>query len=77
METLDDSLDTSDKTGSITSLRAAEYTLRPIPIHKTLRVTPAMQAGLSDRVFEMADLVALIEDAEAPKPANLSESDSR
>src|SRR5205085_12418051 len=30
-------------------------------IHKTLRVTPAMQAGLADRVFDMADLVALIE----------------
>src|SRR5581483_10510862 len=33
-------------------------------IHKTLRVTPAMQAGLSDRVFEMADLVSLLEQAE-------------
>jgi IS1 family transposase len=46
-------------------------------IHKTLRVTPAMQAGLSDRVFDMSDLVALIEQAEAPQPVNLSESDSR
>jgi IS1 family transposase len=45
-------------------------------VHKTLRVTPAMQAGLADRVFDMADLVELIEQAEAPKPANLSESDS-
>jgi len=45
-------------------------------IHKTLRVTPAMQAGLADRVFEMADLVALIEQAEAPVPAALSERDS-
>jgi IS1 family transposase len=35
-----------------------------IKVHKTLRVTPAMQAGLSDRVFDMADLVALIERAE-------------
>jgi hypothetical protein len=33
-------------------------------IHKTLRVTPAMEAGLTDRVFDMADLVALIEHAE-------------
>jgi hypothetical protein len=24
-------------------------------IHKSLRVTPAMQAGLTDRVFEMSD----------------------
>lgn len=45
-------------------------------VHKTLRVTPAMQAGLADRVFEMTDLVALIEQAEAPQPARLSESHS-
>ena len=46
-----------------------------IKVHKTLRVTPAMQAGLADRVFDMSDLVALIEQAEAPRPA-MSESDS-
>ena len=45
-------------------------------IHKTLRVTPAMAAGLADQVFDMADLVALIEQAEAPMPASLSESHS-
>lgn len=33
-------------------------------VHKTLRVTPAMEAGLADRVFEMTDLVELIEQAE-------------
>lgn len=44
-------------------------------IHKTLRVTPAMEAGLADRVFEMADLVELIEQAEAPVPM-LSKRDS-
>ena len=33
-------------------------------VHKTLRVTPAMEAGLTDRVFEMTDLVELIEQAE-------------
>jgi IS1 family transposase len=47
-----------------------------LKIHKTLRVTPAMAAGLADKVFDMSDLVALIEQAEAPQPAKLSESDS-
>ena len=45
-------------------------------IHKTLRVTPAMQAGLTDRVFDMADIVALIEQAEAPQPANVRDEHS-
>jgi hypothetical protein len=45
-------------------------------VHKTLRVTPAMEAGLADRVFDMSDLVSLIEQAEAPQPASLSESHS-
>ena len=30
-------------------------------IHKTLRVTPAMEAGLSDHVWEIEDIVGLIE----------------
>ena len=33
-------------------------------VHKTLHVSPAMAAGLADRVFDMTDLVALIEQAE-------------
>jgi IS1 family transposase len=37
-----------------------------IRIHKTLRVTPAMAAGLSDTVLDWEDFVALM-DAEAPK----------
>jgi hypothetical protein len=30
-------------------------------VHKTLRVTPAMEAGLSDHVWTLQELVALIE----------------
>ncbi len=33
-------------------------------IHKTLRVTPAMEAGVSDRVWDVVDIVKLVEDAE-------------
>jgi hypothetical protein len=29
-------------------------------IHKTLRVTPAMEAGLSDHVWSIEELVALL-----------------
>lgn len=35
-------------------------------IHKTLRVTPAMAAGVTDRVWEMSDVAALIAAQEAP-----------
>lgn len=30
-------------------------------IHKTLRVTPAMEAGLTDHVWELAEVVALLD----------------
>jgi hypothetical protein len=29
-------------------------------IHQTLRVTPAMQAGLSDHVWSLEELIALV-----------------
>ena len=39
-----------------------------VRIHSTLRMTPAMAAGVSDRLWEVADIVALVDAAEA-KPA--------
>lgn len=38
-----------------------------VRVHKTLRVTPAMAAGVTDKLWDMKDIVALI-DASAPKP---------
>ncbi len=31
-------------------------------IHKTLKVTPAMAAGVTDKLMSMADVVRLIDD---------------
>jgi hypothetical protein len=40
-----------------------------VRIHKTLRVAPAMAAAVSDRLWIMEDVLALIDAAdEAPKP---------
>jgi IS1 family transposase len=39
-----------------------------VRIHKTLRVTPAMEAGVADRLWDIADIAKLVEGAEA-KPA--------
>ena len=36
-----------------------------VRIHGSLRVTPAMAAGVSDRLWEIGDIVDLIERAEA------------
>lgn len=36
-------------------------------VHKTLRVTPAMEAGLTDRLWTMADIAEMV-DATLPKP---------
>ena len=36
-------------------------------LHQTLRVTSAMAAGVTDRLWEVSDIVRLVEEA-APKP---------
>jgi hypothetical protein len=42
-----------------------------VRIHQTLRMTPAMAAGVTDKLWEMSDLVAIVEaaDAEPKRPA--------
>ncbi len=39
-----------------------------VRIHATLRVTPAMAAGVTGKLWEVADIVTLIEAKEAEKP---------
>lgn len=39
-----------------------------VRIHASLRTTPVMPAGLTDRLWEIGDIVALIEAKEAEKP---------
>jgi IS1 family transposase len=39
-----------------------------VKMHKTLKMTPAMAAGVSDKLWSMGDVVDLIEAAEAPAP---------
>jgi hypothetical protein len=40
-----------------------------IKIHRTLRVTPAMEAGIARRPFDVSDLVNLLIEAESKKAA--------
>jgi hypothetical protein len=35
-----------------------------VRIHKTLRVTPAMAAGVTDKLWDFADVVKVVEDWE-------------
>jgi hypothetical protein len=39
-----------------------------VRIHATLRMTPAMAAGVTGKLWEIADIVGLIEAKEAEKP---------
>ena len=47
--------------GHMTALYFMHYNF--CRIHKTLRVTPAMEAGLADHVWDIDELVGLLEDA--------------
>ena len=38
-----------------------------VRIHKTLRMTPAMAAGVTDRLWEVADIAQLVENAETAR----------
>jgi hypothetical protein len=40
-----------------------------IKIHRTLRVTPAMAAGVTDRLWSVSDLIGLLEAEEVAKRA--------
>lgn len=44
-----------------------------VRVHKTLRVTPAMAAGVSDHVWEVTDVVALLDAGRAVKRVEASE----
>lgn len=39
-----------------------------IRIHQTLRVTPAMEAGVTDRLMTIMDMVAIVEKWEEKQP---------
>lgn len=39
-----------------------------VRVHKTLRVTPAMEAKLADRVWDMTDIVNLMDEVAKPEP---------
>lgn len=39
-----------------------------VRIHSSLRMSPAMAAGVTDKLWEISDIVALIDAKEAEKP---------
>ena len=51
-----------DNLKAATALHFAHYNF--CRVHCSLRVTPAMAAGVSDRLWEIGDIVKLVEDAE-------------
>ena len=43
-----------------------------VRVHQTLKVTPAMAAGVTDRLWEISDVVQVLEDFEAQRKAEPS-----
>jgi hypothetical protein len=41
-----------------------------VRIHKSLRVTPAMESGVADRLFTYEELVRIVDEWEATQKAN-------
>jgi hypothetical protein len=41
--------------------RKIDFAYNFVNIHRTLRTTPAMAAGVTDRLWEASDLVAMLE----------------
>jgi len=41
-----------------------------VRIHQTLRVTPAMEAGVTDRLWDLNDIVTIVDEWEAAQKAN-------
>jgi hypothetical protein len=42
-----------------------------VKIHRTLRMSPAVAAGVTTRLYDAADLVALLVEEESKKPRSL------
>ncbi len=38
-----------------------------VRIHKTLKVTPAMEVGVTDRLWSLEDIVRIVDEGEAKK----------
>jgi hypothetical protein len=53
-----------EKHKNASALHFADYNF--VRIHQTLRMTPAVAAGVTDKLWEMADLVTVVEAADKP-----------
>jgi hypothetical protein len=62
------------KEGREPRLRRGPMYYNFVRIHQTLKVTPAMAAGVTDRLWEMSDVVDLLEAFEAARKRCLTEA---